>query len=152
MTGHVFEFIALECVRQNELGGDEVYVRLGSQKVFPSGRGLVEFVTGGVLVNRRAHVPQTTILELSGRRGARDLGDDPAADQLRQAKIPQHGLLVEIMEHDLWTRHDRLGRILVSQKPTGGPVLHVFDTVAGHYRLTYQVLAERDEEALAEEA
>jgi hypothetical protein len=147
MTDHVFEFIALECVRQNEPGGDEVYIRYGSEKVHPPGRGLVDFVAGGVLVNKQAGVPSATLMEFLGRRGCREVADDPSTAEFRQTAIPQQGLVVEVMEHDLWTRHDRIGRILVSQRPTGGPVLHVFDTVQGHYRLTYQVLAEQDAEA-----
>lgn len=146
MVEHIFEFIALECVRQNEPGGDEIYIRFGSDKVYPPGRGLVPFKAGGVLVNPHARITQMALLEFLGRRGCVQVEDDEESAPFLRAEIPQHGFTLEVMEHDLWTRHDRIGRILVSAKATGGPVLHVFDTSEGHYRLTYQVLAEGSDE------
>ncbi len=144
MTDHYFEFIALECVRQNEPGGDEIYIRFGAHKVYPPGRGLVPFKAGGVLVNPHASIPQATLMEFLGRRGCVEVHEDAEGAPFLRAEVPQHGFTLEVMEHDLWTRHDRIGRLLVSAKATGGPVLHVFDTRAGHYRLTYQIVVEKD--------
>jgi hypothetical protein len=47
------------------------------------------------------------------------------------------------MEHDTLSRDDVVARHLVGGAVTGGPTTEDFNTINGHYRLTYQVVATR---------
>jgi hypothetical protein len=138
----IFEFVALECIRQNEPGGDEIYLRYGSRQAYPPEGSHVPFVAGGCLINEEAAVSPSVLMELRGRKGCRVVEASVGAAEFRRRRVPVEGLTVEVMEHDFWSRHDRLGKILVSSKPTAGLVRDELEGLAGHYRITWQVLAE----------
>ncbi len=136
-----FEFVALECVKQQELFSDEIVIRYGSEQVFPAS-GYMKFRKGTVLVNERSSASKADLSPFLDAPGAVGVHDYPGRLAFLQTEIPTAGLSVRVVEID-WpvSRNDEIGMILVSAMGTPGLRTADLRGAGAHYRLTYRVIA-----------
>jgi hypothetical protein len=135
-----YEFISLKCVSQNELGGDEIFVEYVGAQVFPKAGYQAQFKAGRVVVNLEAQLDggvRSAHLEVPG---ANPVTPYDGVESFLRFAVPDHGLVVEVWEHDRVSSNDLMGRIVIFPTPTKGPVTKRLDkALTGVYELTYQV-------------
>jgi len=135
-----YEFISLKCVSQNELGGDEIFVEYVGNQVFPKAGFQAKFKVGRTVVNLDAQLDGAVGPVHLDVPGAYPVGPYEGVESFLRSAVPDHGLVVEVWEHDRLTSNDLMGRIVVFPTPTKGPVTKRLDkALTGVYELTYQV-------------
>ncbi len=135
-----FEFVGLECVKQQEPFADEIVIRYGSGQAFPD-EGYMKFRKGTVLVNERSGASNAELRPLLGARGAVRVPDYDGVEEFRRREIPVEGLTVRVVEID-WpvSRNDLIGTVFVSAVATDGARTVDLTGAGAHYRLTYRVI------------
>ena len=135
-----YEFISLKCVSQNELGGDEIFVEYVGQQVFPAPGFQTRFKTGDSIVNLEAALEgEDRDLHLEVAQANPVEPYDGVSGFLR-FNIPDHGLVIQVWEHDVVSSNDLMGKIVIFPTRTKGPVTKRLDRAAtGVYEITYQV-------------
>lgn len=135
-----YEFISLKCVSQNELGGDEIFIEYVGQQVFPAAGFQAKFAKGDTVVNQEAVLEgeeRSRYLEASQ---AHPIDPYEGLEGFLRFDIPDHGLVIQVWEHDIVSNNDLMGKIIVFPTATKGPVTKVLDfSATGVYELTYQV-------------
>ena len=137
----IYEFISLKCVSQNEIGGDEIFVEYVGEQVFPRAGFQAQFMTGTALVNVDADLADLVRPSYLEVPGAHPVAEYEGVENFLRVDVPDHGLVVEVWEHDILTRNDLMGKIVVFPTRTKGPVVKLLDrALTGVYELTYQVI------------
>jgi len=135
-----YEFISLKCVSQNELGGDEIFVEYVGEQVFPRTGFHARFKSGQAIVNLDATLEgaaRSMHLEVAG---AHPVEPYEGVQGFLRFEIPDHGLVIEVWEHDLVSSNDLMGKVVVFPTKTKGPVRKRLDkAISGVYEMTYQV-------------
>jgi hypothetical protein len=135
-----YEFISLRCIAQNELGGDEIFVEYVGEQVFPAEGFQAKFATGDAVVNLDSVLEDSDRSKYLEASGAHPVEPYDGVDDFLRFHIPDHGLVVQVWEHDLLSPNDLMGKIVVFPTRTKGPVTKRLDkSVTGIYELTYQV-------------
>lgn len=136
-----FEFVALECVKQQEPFADEIVIRYGSRQAFPDS-GYMKFRKGTVLVNEKSTASKSALRPFVRAKGAVRVPDFEGVEAFRQREIPGAGLAVRVVEVDFpISRNDEIGMILVSAVGTAGVRTVELTGCGAIYRLSYQVIA-----------
>jgi len=136
-----YEFISLKCVSQNEIGGDEIFVEYVGEQVFPQAGFQARFKAGRTIVNLEAQLDGAARVKHLELPGAHPVEEYEGVEKFLRFDVPEHGLVVQLWEHDILTRNDLLGKIVVFPTPTKGPVVKLLDkALTGAYELTYQVV------------
>jgi hypothetical protein len=135
-----YEFISLKCISQNELGGDEIFVEYVGAQVFPEGGLQAQFKAGRTVVNLEAQLDAAVRSVHLDVPDAHPVTPYEGVESFLNFSVPDHGLVVEVWEHDVVTSNDLMGRLVIFQTPTKGPVTKRLDKAfTGVYELTYQV-------------
>ncbi len=135
-----YEFISLKCVSQNEIGGDEIFVEYVGEQVFPRAGFQARFKTGRAIVNLEAQLDGSVRAKCLEVPGAHPIEGYEGVEEFLRFDVPDHGLVIEVWEHDILTANDLMGKIVVFPTPTKGPVVKLLDkALTGVYELTYQV-------------
>jgi hypothetical protein len=136
----VFEFVSITCVEPSEVEGDEVFVDFNGVKVFPGAeRSFHRFKKGTQVVNTEARYDSVALQSLTEGDDTTALADIPGADALARHAIKDTGLLIRVMEHDLMSSDDVLGRILVPDRSENGLQKRRLEGDGGHYVLSFLV-------------
>jgi hypothetical protein len=135
-----YEFISLKCVSQNELGGDEIFVEYAGNQVFPKDGFQAQFKAGRTVVNLDAQLDGAVGPVHLDVPGAYPVAPYEGVESFLRSAVPDHGLVVEVWEHDIVSSNDLMGRIVIFPTPTKAPVTKRLDkALTGVYELTYQV-------------
>lgn len=132
---YVLHLIALECLRAQELDGDEIYLRLNGEEVWA--------------LDRHAHMSQNpeqarcyNIMDFASGRRQGAAGWEPipsfAADSLSWSFSGE--AVVEIYEADTFSGDDLIGRQHVTGKDADrGLITAHYEREGAHYALSYRV-------------
>ena len=135
-----YEFISLRCIAQNELGADEIFVEYVGEQVFPADGFQAKFTSGDAVVNLDSALDDSDRLKYLEADGVHPVESYEGVENFLRFHIPEHGLVVQVWEHDLLSPNDLMGKIVVFPTRTKGPVTKRLDkSVTGIYELTYQV-------------
>jgi hypothetical protein len=135
-----YEFISLKCVSQNEVGGDEIFVEYVGSQVFPQAGFQAGFKTGQTVVNLEAGLEGGARGEYLEVDGAQSVEAYEGVEGFLRFDIPDHGLVIEVWEHDRVSRNDLMGKIVIFPMRTQGPITKRLDkALTGVYEITYQV-------------
>ncbi len=134
---YTIHLIALECLKAEELHGDEVFIKCNGVKVWEAHpdrmRAVIEdnnFVDHFDFVGGRKH----------NREGWHAL--DPFDPETFTISVESGGVALQLWEADTLTSDDFFGQTPVDEtQASGGNISVVFQRLGANYRLTYRVEA-----------
>jgi len=130
-----FHFVALECLKQNEMFHDEIVVLYQGSQVFPKVGAAFQFKLGTKVANDR--LPDGHPCP----NGAIVVPAYPGVEAFLETPIPTHGLGIRLVEIDEpFTANDLIGQLLISPIPTEGIVSKVLRGSGAEYRLSWIVV------------
>lgn len=140
-----FEFVALECVEQQEFGADEIIVEIGGAQAFPEAGQHMKFRSGTVLVNEASTASMDELRPLLRAKGAVRVPDYDGVDAFVERFIPAMGLVIRVVELDFpVSRNDEIGKVLVSAVPSGRVITKDLTGSGAHYKLHYRVVPDSE--------
>lgn len=136
-----FEFVALACIKQQELGRDEIIIEYAGKQVFPAPGNHMKFDRGTVLVNEGSTAEMAKLRPLLTAAGAVRVHDYPGVENFLRCPVPVTGLAIRVVEQD-WpmSRNDIIGNLLISGVDTLGVRTAELTGAGAHYRLHYRVV------------
>ena len=115
-----FHFVSLKCIKQQEVGADEIRILIGSKQVFPAPpEKYIKMRKGDSWVNGEAPVAQSLLEDLLLPDKAMDISGYYQVEALTEAPISATGAVIQVIEVDEpWTKNDVIGKLLVSDVPS----------------------------------
>ena len=132
------KLVGLECLKAEELGGDEIYIKLNDEKVWESNPDKL-----GAHFEGSDWVSQ---YDFTGGRKLTRLGWvalTPYNSEDYVFKDQAGGSVLQLWETDTLTRDDLLGQTPIdASQASGGNISVMFQRLGADYRLTYKVEAQ----------
>lgn len=134
---YTIRLVALECIKPQEIDGDELYLTLNGEKVWEARPD-----TMNNLLERDDSVSHYDFAE--GRKLTSEGWMPIPGFQPEQVAFALDGgtMALELWDADTFTRDDLLGEAGIdASQASGGSISLVFQRLGAHYRLTYRVEA-----------
>jgi len=132
---YTIKLIRLECFEAQEIGGDEIYIKLNGEKVWEAAPDKMSAQS-----NHEGWVSQ---YDFAGGRKQTRLGWLPLTPynaELFVFRNEEGGATLQLWDADRLTRDDLIGEATIDEsQATGGNISVVMQGSGAHYRLTYRV-------------
>ncbi len=141
-----FHFVSLKCLKQQEIGADEIRILIGGKQVFPAlPEKYIKMRKGDSWVNGEAPVDKTLLEDLLFPNKAMDISGYYQAEDLTNAPISSTGAVVQVIEVDEpWTKNDVIGKFFVSHLKTSAVQTKLLTGAGAQYEIQWVVTSEED--------
>lgn len=134
---YTIRLIALECLRAEELDGDEIFIKCNGVKVWAAHPDRMRAV-----IEDNNFVNHFDFAE--GRKHTREgwLSLDPFSPDMFAIEVESGSAVLQLWEADTLTSDDLFGQTPVdASQASGGSISVMFQRLGANYRLTYRVEA-----------
>ena len=141
-----FHFLSLKCIKQQEVGDDEIRILIGGKQVFPAlPEKYIKMRKGDSWVNGEAPIDQPLLEDLLLPDKAMDISGYYQVEALTEAPISATGAVIQVIEVDEpWTKNDVIGKLLVSDVPTSTVQTRMLTGAGAKYEIQWIVTSNED--------